>query len=97
MRNLIAALFLFVAFQDPQQIKPTPPIADAPPALSISQASAILMLEHQRLEIEPQILALQSRLHTLDGRRASVKETEDAIRAEFARQHPGWHLDGKTF
>jgi hypothetical protein len=95
MLRFVAALLFLGAFQASQQ--PKLAAADAPPAVTVSQAPSILMLEHQRLEIEPQQAALQQQLNQLDGRLASVMDTDRRVVAEFAQQHPGWHLDAKTF
>lgn len=97
MSKLIAALFLFVAFQPGQRPAAPPPAVDAPPALSVSQGSAILMLEHRRLELEPKRDVLRHELTETEGLLVSVHQTEALIASEFARQHPGWRLDGKTF
>ena len=95
--TLVLAMFLFGAFQVGQQSKPATEstLPDAPPALCYSQRSALFLLEGERFQINQKREPLKVQLDDLDGRLASVAETEKAIGAEYAQQHPGWHLDKK--
>jgi hypothetical protein len=89
MQKLIfAVMFLLAGVPTTQQTNPVPS-DDAPPVFSFSQRDALFFLEASRSELEKQRQPLRVQLENLDGRLVSVAESEKAIAAEYAQQHPG--------
>jgi hypothetical protein len=92
MLNLVLALFLSGAVQIGQpapKTQKTQPATGAPPVLDYSQEVALHKLEQEKMHLEKQ-------MRELGGEWTGDAEVERAIAAEYAKQHPGWHLDPHT-
>lgn len=97
LKIIFIALFFFAGVHDAQQTKPAPSSTpgDVSPALEYSQRAALFLLRAHQFELEQQRDSLTAQLNNLDGQLASIAESEKAVGAEYARQHPGWRLDDK--